>query len=380
MSGLYFHIPFCKQACHYCDFHFSTQLKSKPKLLRAMGQELDLRSEELKGPLSSIYFGGGTPSLLSAEEIGDLIALGLQIGFAMQHETSIEITLEVNPDDVTLSRLKSWKSAGVNRLSLGVQSFSESDLRFMNRAHNGEQAMSALRWTSEVFENYSVDLIYGIPEQRGHSWGENLAIIEEFAPVHLSCYALTRETKTAMDHYMKQGVMPELDEQQAEREYKELLTWAEANNYVNYEFSNFAKPGFESVNNTAYWSGRPYLGIGPSAHSYDGLTRSWNVANNALYLKSIEQQELPITREELTFVDRYNEYVMTRLRTAKGINLDEVVRLFDQKTRDNLLRMAHKPIEQGLLIIKEGHLLVGEEGKFLTDGIASALFLVNLGS
>jgi len=179
---------------------------------------------------------------------------------------------------------------------------------------------------------------------------------------------------------MKQGVMPELDEQQAEREYKELLTWAEANNYVNYEFSNFAKPGFESVNNTAYWSGRPYLGIGPSAHSYDGITRSWNVANNALYLKSIEQQELPITREELTFVDRYNEYVMTRLRTAKGINLDEVVRLFDQKTRDNLLRMAHKPIEQGLLIIKEGHLLVGEEGKFLTDGIASALFLVNLGS
>ena len=146
------------------------------------------------------------------------------------------------------------------------------------------------------------------------------------------------------------------------------------------EFSNFAKPGFESVNNTAYWSGRSYLGIGPSAHSYDGLTRSWNVANNTVYLKSIEQKKLPITREELTFVDRYNEYVMTRLRTAKGINLDEVVRLFDQKTRDNLLRMAHKPIEQGLLIIKEGHLLVGEEGKFLTDGIASALFLVNLGS
>ena len=380
MSGLYFHIPYCKQACHYCDFYFSTQLKSKPKLLRAMLQELDLRGKEIKGPLSSIYFGGGTPSLLSAEEIGELITLGRRIGGAMQHEASIEITLEVNPDDVTLSRLRSWKSAGVNRISLGVQSFSESDLRFMNRAHNSEQAMSALRWMSEVYQNYSVDLIYGIPEQGGHPWRENLAIIEEFAPVHLSCYALTREPKTAMDHFIRQGVMSELDEQQAQREYQELLTWAEAKNYVNYEFSNFAKPGFESVNNTAYWSGHPYLGIGPSAHSYDGQTRSWNVANNTVYLKSIEQKKLPITREELTFVDRYNEYVMTRLRTAKGINLDEVVRLFDQKTRDNLLRMAHKPIEQGLLIIEEDHLLVGAEGKFLTDGIASALFLVNLGT
>ena len=377
MAGLYYHIPYCKQACHYCDFHFSTQLKSKSSMVSAMQRELSLRAKELKGPLKSIYFGGGTPSLLTAEEIGLLINQGRQLGL---EAADIEITLEVNPDDVNPEKLQDWKNAGINRLSLGIQSFSAKDLKFMNRVHDVEQAHQALVWITRQFENFSVDLIYGVPQEQGDSWINNLAIIGEFKPPHLSCYALTREPETAMDKFIRRGVMPDIDEDQAQREYQTLIHWARELGYVNYEFSNFALPGYESVNNSAYWSGLPYLGIGPSAHSYDGQRRSWNIANNQLYLKALDQEKLPIAREELTFVDRYNEYVMTRLRTASGINLDEVTKIFDQKTRDNLVKMADKPISQGLLVLKNGHLAVSKEGKFLTDGIASALFLVNLGS
>ena len=377
MAGLYYHIPFCKQACHYCDFHFSTQLKSKRAIVSAMQQELRLRAHELKTPLKSIYFGGGTPSLLTPEEIAQLIDQGRKLG--VDH-SDIEITLEVNPDDLSPERLQEWKAAGINRLSLGIQSFSTRDLKFMNRAHDAAQAHQALVWIARQFENFSVDLIYGVPQEQGDSWANNLAIIQEFKPPHLSCYALTREKGTAMDKFMQRGVMPELDEDQTQREYQILVQWAEELGYVNYEFSNFALPGYESVNNSAYWSGLPYLGIGPSAHSYDGQTRSWNIANNPLYLKSLEQDKLPITRETLTHVDRYNEYVMTRLRTAKGLDLEEINRLFDQKTRENLLKMAEKPMEQGLLVLSSGHLRVSKQGKFLTDGIASDLFLVNLGS
>lgn len=346
-------------------------------MVLAMQKELRLRAHELQAPLKSIYFGGGTPSLLTPEELALLIDQGRQLGVAAP---DIEVTLEVNPDDVSPERLLRWKDAGVNRLSLGIQSFSTRDLKIMNRAHDAEQAYQALVWVARQFENFSVDLIYGVPQQQGDSWITNLGIIQEFKPPHLSCYALTRESGTAMDKYMKRGVMPEIDEDQAQREYQILMDWSQQQGYLNYEFSNFALPGYESVNNSAYWSGLPYLGIGPSAHSYDGQTRSWNIASNPLYIKSLEQEKLSITRESLTAVDRYNEYVMTRLRTAKGIDLEEITRLFDEKTRDNLMAMAAKPIKQGLLVLEDHHLRVSTDGKFLTDGIASELFLVNLGS
>lgn len=377
MAGLYYHIPYCKQACYYCDFHFSTQLKSKRSIVAAMQKELGLRATELSVPLKSIYFGGGTPSLLSPEELSLLIDQGRTLGGATPN---IEVTLEVNPDDVTPERLKQWKDVGINRLSLGIQSFSARDLKFMNRAHDAQQAHQSLVWIARQFENFSVDLIYGIPQQEGNSWANNLTIIGEFKPPHLSCYALTREPGTAMDKFIKRGVMPEMDEDQAQKEYQTLMDWARQQGYLNYEFSNFALPGYESVNNSAYWSGLPYLGIGPSAHSYDGQIRSWNIASNPLYLKAIDQDKLPITRETLSAVDRYNEYVMTRLRTAKGIDLDEISQSFDDKTLENLLKMAAKPIQQGLIVLRNNHLIVSEEGKFLTDGIASELFLVNLGS
>ena len=377
MAGLYYHIPYCKQACYYCDFHFSTQLKSKRSIVAAMQKELGLRTTELSVPLKSIYFGGGTPSLLSPEELSLLIDQGRTLDGATPN---IEVTLEVNPDDVTPERLKQWKDVGINRLSLGIQSFSARDLKFMNRAHDAQQAHQSLVWIARQFENFSVDLIYGIPQQEGNSWANNLTIIGEVKPPHLSCYALTREPGTAMDKFIKRGVMPEMDEDQAQKEYQTLMDWARQQGYLNYEFSNFALPGYESVNNSAYWSGLPYLGIGPSAHSYDGQTRSWNISSNPLYLKAIDQDKLPITRETLSAVDRYNEYVMTRLRTAKGIDLDEISQSFDDKTLENLLKMAAKPIQQGLIVLRNNHLIVSEEGKFLTDGIASELFLVNLGS
>ncbi len=315
--------------------------------------------------------------MLSPEELSLLIDQGRTLGGATPN---IEVTLEVNPDDVTPERLKQWKDVGINRLSLGIQSFSARDLKFMNRAHDAQQAHQSLVWIARQFENFSVDLIYGIPQQEGNSWAHNLAIIGEFKPPHLSCYALTREPGTAMDKFIKRGVMPEMDEDQAQKEYQTLMDWARQQGYLNYEFSNFALPGYESVNNSAYWSGLPYLGIGPSAHSYNGQIRSWNIASNPLYLKAIDQDKLPITRETLSAVDRYNEYVMTRLRTAKGIDLDEISQLFDDKTLENLLKMAAKPIQQGLIVLRNNHLIVSEEGKFLTDGIASELFLVNLGS
>ena len=265
-------------------------------------------------------------------------------------------------------------------MSLGVQSFDARDLKFMNRAHNAEQAHQALIWVARQFDNYSVDLIYGIPEQDEDSWRNNLSIVQEINPPRLSCYALTREPGTAMDHFMHKGVMSEIDEDQAQREHQYLTNWAQEQGYVNYEFSNFALPGFKSVNNSAYWQGLPYLGIGPSAHSFDGTTRSWNIANNPLYAKAIEEGRLPITRESLTPIDRYNEYVMTQLRTDSGINLNKVADLFDVKTRENLLKMAARHIDRGLLVFDQEHLRVSAQGKFLTDGIASDLFLVNLGS
>jgi len=375
MAGLYFHIPFCKQACHYCDFHFSTQLKSRPAIISAMQQELTLRAHELATPVRSIYFGGGTPSLLKPEEIAQLIDQGR---FYVLEAPKIEVTLEVNPDDVTEERLRDWKTAGVNRLSLGIQSFNTHDLKFMNRAHDAQQALESLSLIAQEFHNYSVDLIYGIPQQESNTWKNNLSIIQEFKPPHLSCYALTRESGTAMDKFIHRGVMPEIDENQAQNEYRVLLNWAQEQGYLNYEFSSFAFQGYESVNNSAYWSGLPYLGIGPSAHSFDGQTRSWNISSNPLYLKSLAQNDLPITRETLTPIDRYNEYVMTRLRTHKGIDLNEIIQLFDQKTCNNLLNMATEYIDQGLLIKAQDHLTVSADGKFLTDGIASALFLVNL--
>lgn len=344
-------------------------------MILAMQRELVMRADEQVAPIKTIYFGGGTPSLLTAKEISDIIDL------AYSHyriERDVEVTLEANPDDIDSKKLLDYRAAGVNRLSLGIQSFKGHDLSIMNRAHNMDQAIKALHATAQIYQNYSIDLIYGLPEQTMADWQYNLDIVQSVGVPHISCYALTQEPQTAMDVLIKKGQMAPLDEVQAQAHYFALLDWAEQNDYINYEFSNFGRPGFASKNNMAYWSGQPYIGIGPSAHSYDQKKRSWNKAHNIYYIRDVNNNELPSSVEVLRPVDHFNEYVMTRLRTASGINLNEIEENFGPKVRHGLYQEAQKHLKSGVLTFVQECLVVTRKGKFLSDGIASDLFLLNL--
>ncbi len=373
MSGIYIHIPFCKQACHYCDFHFSTSLKKKDKLLAALSKELFLRKDEVVGKVETIYFGGGTPSLLTNEELENLI---IQIYNNFEVIENPEITLEANPDDLTKQRIEELSKSSINRLSIGVQSFFEYDLKLMNRAHNEKEALDCIVEALKYFENISIDLIYGIPEMSNERWQENLKIALDLNVPHLSCYALTIEPKTALKTFIEKGIIPPIDEDLAKQHYDTLVLMSENAGYDNYEFSNFSKSGFHSRNNSAYWESKPYLGIGPSAHSYDGTKRSWNVANNTKYIKEIEVGVLPSGSEILSEKDRYNEYIMTGLRTKKGVLLENIERKFGRKYVDYLLKQAENNLRDEFLILKNEVLTVSREGKFLSDGIASDLFML----
>jgi oxygen-independent coproporphyrinogen-3 oxidase len=376
MSGIYIHIPFCKQACHYCDFHFSTSLKKKTELVAAICKELVLRKGEIKGEIQTIYFGGGTPSLLTSEElqqIFDIIYANFQV------VENSEITLEANPDDLSEEVIFQLSKSPVNRLSIGVQSFFEEDLKLMNRAHNASEALSSIKEATPFFSNISIDLIYGIPGMSNERWLENLKIAFSLGVPHLSCYALTVEPKTALETFIKKGIVPPVEDEVAAEHYELLLEMTESAGFENYEFSNFAKQGYHSQNNTAYWQGKPYLGIGPSAHSYDGDTRSWNINNNTKYIKSIEAGILPIERETLSAIDKFNEYIMTGLRTKWGVSLKKVENDFGKKYSDYLLDQANESLVSGLLYRDADTLKVSKKAKFLSDGIASNLFLVNLG-
>jgi len=373
-GGIYIHIPFCKQACHYCDFHFSTSLKNKDRIISAIITEMKLRTNELSGTIQTIYFGGGTPSLLTSEELNWIIDAVYE-NFSVAENP--EITLEANPDDLSNEVLKHLAASPINRLSIGVQSFFEEDLKLMNRAHNAEEALKSIQLAKKYFDNISIDLIYGIPEMTNHRWLKNIEQALALDVPHLSCYALTVEPKTALERFIKKGIVPPVEDDVAQEHHALLVDRLETAGYENYEFSNFSKPGSYSQNNTAYWQGKPYLGIGPSAHSYDGNQRSWNVANNAKYLKSIEDGKLPLEREELSKTDKYNEYVMTRLRTKDGIILTEVKDYFGDKYLDYLLQQAKEYIASQHLFLNDTHLQVTKKGKFLSDGIAASLFLVN---
>ncbi|MCB0464493.1 MAG: radical SAM family heme chaperone HemW [Aequorivita sp.] len=375
MAGLYIHIPFCKQACHYCDFHFSTSLKKKSELVDAICKELVLRKEELKEEVETIYFGGGTPSLLSSEEMQQIFE---KIYNNYEVSENPEITLEANPDDLTPNRLYELTNSRINRLSIGIQSFFEIDLKLMNRAHNTSEALECIKEAKKHFENISIDLIYGIPGMTNERWQENLEIALNFEIPHLSCYALTVEPKTALKKFIEKGIVPPVNEEVAKQHYEILLSETEKTGMENYEFSNFGKPGFHSRNNTAYWEGKPYIGIGPSAHSYDGNSRSWNVANNTKYIKSIEAGRLPSEMEILSVEDKYNEYIMTGLRTKKGVSLEKVKSEFGINYSEYLLKQAANPLKNELLILENQTLKISKKGKFLSDGIAADLFLVNL--
>ena len=374
MSNLYFHYPFCKQACHYCNYHFSTNSKNKDTLWDAMKKELILREKEISLPIESIYFGGGSPSLLRPKEIKDLIQL---IKFHFKLKEHFEVTVEVNPDDVTSAYLSGLKKAGINRLSLGIQSFNDKDLLLMNRAHNSTQSLNALELISKTFTNYSLDLIYGMPYSSLAEWEENLETALGFNPPHISAYALTVEEKTALYHNIKKGEVVLLSEEAVEKQYQLMVQKLESLGYINYEFSNFGKPEFFSVNNQNYWQGKPYIGIGPAAHSFDGTNiRKWNVSNNQLYINSIKEGKLPFEEEELTVKDRYNEYLMTGLRTTHGISLLHVQETFGKRYALYLEEQASRHLSEQYFFWDGDHLKVSAKAKFLTDGLASDLFMV----
>jgi len=376
MAGIYIHIPFCRQACHYCDFHFSTSMKKRDEMVAALAKEIVLRKGEFANEtVETIYFGGGTPSVLSNEEIDLLIDTVYQNYVVSQ---SPEITLEANPDDLSTERIIQISKSKVNRLSIGVQSFFEEDLRLMNRAHNATQAENCIAEAVKHFDNISIDLIYGTPGMGNSRWLENVDKALSFGIPHISSYALTVEPKTALHTLVQKGIVSPPSDEAAQEQFLLLVDKLEANGFVHYELSNFGNEGYFSRNNTAYWLGKKYIGIGPSAHSYDGTHRSWNIANNALYLKRIGEGSLPSETEKLTPADRYNEYVMTGLRTIWGVSLDRVEKELGALYRTHLEKEADKFIVQGLLANDNGILKTTKSGKFLADGIASDLFFLNL--
>jgi len=379
MAGLYIHIPFCKQKCHYCDFHFSVSLRQKDAMLAALKKELILRKEEIKTPLETIYFGGGTPSLFNDNELNSLFET---IYTSYNISDKPEITLEANPDDLSIDYLKKLRNVPINRLSIGVQSFFDDDLKFMNRAHSSEESLKAIKDSQHLgYENITIDLIYGVPGLTLAKWQKNIEIFFTLNLPHLSSYALTVESKTALDYFIKTKKYPPLDDTLARQHFDALVSLMKANNYTHYELSNFGKDKLYSKHNTAYWQGQTYLGIGPSAHSFMQDSRSWNISNNAKYIKSLEANKLPLTIEKLTTTDRYNEYIMTGLRTIWGVDFNTIKTDFGKKYIDYLQARItpHLDLNNLKVIRKNSHetLVVQPAAFFLIDGIIADLFWVD---
>ncbi len=375
MAGLYLHIPFCKQACHYCDFHFSTSLGLKSRLVEALVRELELRRAYLPAgtTLETIYFGGGTPSLLTADELARLFD-------AVQHHFAVapqaEITLEANPDDLSTAKLQELKAAGINRLSIGLQSFYEPHLRLMNRAHTANESTTAVRRAQDAgFENISIDLIYGVPAPSHHIWEADLANAFALGVPHVSAYALTIEPGTAFGHRLRKGTFKPAPDEFVVTQFEMLLAQMRAHGYEQYEISNFCQPGRESRHNGNYWRGVPYLGLGPSAHSYDGTNRLFTLANNPQYVAAVlEHGEVPVTVDQLTATDRANEYLLTTLRTARGCDLAHLRTHhgFDlPATRAAYLAELQA---SGWATIQNEVLTLTDAGKLLADHITLELF------
>ena len=349
-------------------------MKSKDLIIRSICDEIKLRSSELNEDIHSIYFGGGTPSLMNKSNIS-LILNTIHDSFKIIKNP--EVTLECNPDDINLSKIESWKSSKINRISLGVQSFNNSDLLLMNRSHSYDQALSSLNLVMQNFENFSVDLIYGIPSSSISQWKKNLEILIDNNVPHISTYALTVEPKTALKKLIENKKIDQINETDQRIQYDFTYKTLSNFGYVNYEFSSFAKPGFECQNNLGYWDRKKYIGFGPSAHSFDGKYRKWNISNNQLYSQSIENKKLPQKTECLNEKDVFNEIMMIGLRRSTGINIDDLKLKFDQKFIDHFLKEISLKINDGILVKKENKIYTSDEYKFMTDGIASDLFITD---
>jgi oxygen-independent coproporphyrinogen-3 oxidase len=350
-------------------------LKKKDEMVLALAKEIGMRKSEFQDEVvETVYFGGGTPSIL---EISDLKLLIDAVYTNYKVVENPEITVEANPDDLSKERIIELSNNRINRLSIGIQSFFEDDLKMMNRAHNSEEARACLEFATQYFDNITIDLIYGIPEMANERWLQNIETALSFGIPHISSYALTVEPKTALHTFIQKGIIPQPDDELASTHFNLLVEKLEENGFIHYELSNFSKEGYFSKNNSAYWLGKKYIGIGPSAHSYDGEKRGWNVSNNSLYLKSIQENQLPLETEILSKTDKYNEYIMTGLRTIWGISLDRIENEFGKTYLDYLNQQAAKYIEDHSLFVDENILRTTKKGKFLSDGISSDLFMLN---
>lgn len=374
MAGIYLHIPFCKQACHYCDFHFSTDTRDRTRLLDAMCSEITLQKDYLRSqPVTSIYFGGGTPSLLSADELGGLLR-HIRVQFPV--DAGAEVTLEANPDDLGPEKLLALKSTGINRLSIGIQSFEDAVLKFLNRAHDSAAAFRSVAYAREAgFENISVDLIYAIPGLAGDAWLRSIQHAVDLAPSHISAYALTVEPKTAFGVWARKGKFSPVPDEIAARQSEVLTDLLEEAGFEQYEVSNYCKPAMESRHNSSYWKQEPYVGIGPSSHSYDLLTRQSNIRNNLLYMQSLERGVVPCEVETLSPTDRVNEYLLTTLRTKWGTDLEKLRREYQYDILARHRGLINTLIEQKLAILSNQILLLTRSGRLLADKITSDLFL-----
>jgi len=373
MAGIYIHIPFCKQACHYCNFHFSTNRSLQNEMVTAILQEIKLREwPDLKShSITSIYIGGGTPSLLSEEEL-NLITNALYDSYSILPEA--EITLEANPDDINKVSLLNWKNASINRLSIGIQSFYDDELKWMNRAHSADEAATAVSKSQDAgFSNLSLDLIYGTPLSNMKRWKESLHKFKKLNVPHLSAYGLTVEEKTALAHQIKSGKSKAVDDKLASEQFLFLMNWARNNSYEHYEISNYATTGHRAIHNSNYWNGTPYIGLGPGAHSYMNGKRSWNISNNPAYIKGIKNLKLNQETETLSERDTYNEYIMTAFRTSYGVELRKL-KTFSFFADAMFSSIAKTFIANGHMSFRKGHYYLEDEGKLFADKIASEFF------
>jgi len=376
---MYIHIPFCRKACSYCDFHFSVNHEKIDEVVAAIIKEIELRKNYLEADvhrpiLNTIYFGGGTPSLLSASHLEKIFQ---QIEKHYRISPDAEITLEANPDDLTFDKLQELKKTPVNRLSIGVQSFFEEDLILMNRAHTAEMAIKSVVAAAEAgFSNITIDLIYGVPGMSDERWIKNIEQALVLPVNHLSCYNLTIEKRTALDKLIREGQVQPVDEERSISHFKILIKMATQHGFDHYEISNFGKPGFYSQHNSSYWKNTPYLGIGPSAHSYNGISRQWNVSSNAAYTKAIQLNEIPAEVEILTLQNQYNEYIMTGLRTQWGVSTEYIKSHFGENYLSDFLLQIHEHVESGAVEIQGDKYLLTLSGKLIADRISAKAFVV----
>ncbi len=375
LPGIYIHIPFCKQACNYCNFHFATSLQHKEALLAAMLTEISIApalAANTNAPVSTVYFGGGTPSILTTYDL-QLLFAALQKRFVFTPD--IEITLEANPDDITDTKLQAWQSLGINRLSVGIQSFAEEELKWMHRAHTAAESLVCIDKIKKAgYTNFSIDLIYGSPLLSDEGWKRNVDLVIEKNIPHISCYALTVEPKTALYKLISLQKRENVDAEKQARQFELLMEWMETAGYEHYEISNFARPGFRSKHNSSYWSGATYYGFGPSAHSFNGKCRKWNIANNAMYISSLQKNTIPYEEELLTPVQQLNEYIMTALRTMEGIDLGYVAENFGKDNARKLDTAGKKWEVAQTLISEDQKMVLTKKGKLFADGIAADLF------